>query len=410
MIDLIQETARTLRAHALRFLLTSLGIAWGALLLTFLSAQMGGLRQHFISEVEEVGPKLIFMGPGMLLQSRVGERGSRKVELEAKDVNRLESLDQVEHSTPAIESWNVTVRRGSRTKLLNVFGYNADAGEVRNLRPAEGRFLTPTDVDRAARVAFIGVEAKQRLFGAEPAVGGRIEIFGCSFRVIGIGIAKGEQLVEANARDDLLIAIPYTTAQRLFEPNMRVEEFLVTPVERDQGDRAIRAARELTGLHRHFAPSQETALWSGNLWDTVKLLYGMFYALQGFFIVAGTVTLLVGAIGVMNIMLVVVGERTAEIGLRKALGARGRDIFLQFLAEALAIAGAASVLGVAGGFALLAAVAPMFAKGGIRIPLTPDPLTLVAVVGALFAVAVIAGVAPALRAARIPPAEALRAY
>src|SRR5262249_4626284 len=104
---------------------------------------MGGLRQHFISEVEEAGPKLIFMGPGVLLQSRVGERGSRKVELEAKDVTRLESLKQVEHLTPTIQSWNVPVRRGARTKLLNVFGYDADAGEIRNLRAAEGRFLSP---------------------------------------------------------------------------------------------------------------------------------------------------------------------------------------------------------------------------------------------------------------------------
>src|SRR5262249_5600799 len=105
-----------------------------------------------------------------------------------------------------------------------------------------------------------------------------------------------------------------------------------------------------------------------------------------------------------------VGERAPEIGLRKALGARGRDIFVQFLAEALAIAGAASAVGVGGGFALLAAVAPMFERSGIHISLVPDPLTFFAVIGALFAVAVISGVAPALRAARIPPAEALRAY
>jgi putative ABC transport system permease protein len=146
------------------------------------------------------------------------------------------------------------------------------------------------------------------------------------------------------------------------------------------------------------------------MWDTLKLVYGMFYALQGFFIVAGTVTLLVGAVGVMNIMLVVVGERTAEIGLRKALGARGRDIFLQFLLEALAVAGLAGGLGVAGGLLALRATAPAFAAAGIVIPTTPDPLTTLAVTAALVLVAVVAGVAPALRAARTPPAEALRAY
>jgi putative ABC transport system permease protein len=109
-------------------------------------------------------------------------------------------------------------------------------------------------------------------------------------------------------------------------------------------------------------------------------------------------------------MLVVVGERTAEIGLRKALGARGRDIFVQFLLEALAIAGLAGALGVLGGIALVRLTAPAFAASGIHIPATPDPLTIAAVGSALALVALVAGVAPALRAARIPPAEALRAY
>ena len=121
-------------------------------------------------------------------------------------------------------------------------------------------------------------------------------------------------------------------------------------------------------------------------------------------------TLLVGAVGVMNIMLVVVGERTAEIGLRKALGARGRDVFVQFLLEAVAVAGAAGGLGVAGGLLLLRATAPAFAAAGIQIPSTPDLLTTGAVTMALVLVAIVAGVVPAVRASRIPPAEALRAY
>ena len=124
--------------------------------------------------------------------------------------------------------------------------------------------------------------------------------------------------------------------------------------------------REVTGLHHGFDPQGDTALWASDLWDVIKLIWGMFVALQGFFIVAGTITLLVGAIGVMNIMLVVVGERTAEIGLRKALGARGRDIFVQFLLEALAVALLASALGIAGGLLAVRAIAPAFAGAESR--------------------------------------------
>jgi putative ABC transport system permease protein len=126
--------------------------------------------------------------------------------------------------------------------------------------------------------------------------------------------------------------------------------------------------------------------------------------------VAGTLTLLVGAIGVMNIMLVVVGERTREIGVRKALGARDRDVFLQFLSEAVLVALGAGVLGTLAGLALLRAAAPAFERAGIAVGVWPDPFTVGVVTGALVGVAVLAGVLPAVRASRVPPAEALRSY
>jgi putative ABC transport system permease protein len=408
--DLLAETLRSLRAHALRFLLTSLGVAWGALLLTFLSAQMGGVRTHFMTEIEELGPKLVFMGAGVILENRVGERGSRRVELDAEDVARVESLDSVERATPNLQLYGQPVRRGRRTKLLNVMGWDQDAEVMRNFRAAEGRFLSALDVERGTRVAFLGPEAKERLFGREPALGGWIQIGSQRFQVVGIAEPKGEQLSEVGNRDDLMVIVPYTTAMRWLQASDRVEEFMLAPRDRELGGLAIRQVRQLTGLHRDFAPTQETALWSADMWDTLKVIYGMFYALQGFFIVAGTVTLLVGAVGVMNIMLVVVGERTAEIGLRKALGARGRDVFVQFLLEAVAVAGAAGGLGVAGGLLLLRATAPAFAAAGIYLPTTPDLLTTGAVTVALVLVAIVAGVVPAVRASRIPPAEALRAY
>ena len=410
MRDLLAETFASLRAHALRFGLAALGVGWGALMLTFLSAQSGAMAEHFRHELEEIGPKLVIMGPGVILKNRVGERASREVELEPKDVTRIERLGVVEHASPNVELYNQPVRRGRRTKLLNVMGWDFDAAEIRNMHAAEGRFLSARDVAEAETVAFLGPRARDRLFGSAPAVGETIQIGSERFRVIGVGVPKNDQVMDASNPDDLMVVIPYTTAQRRFTQTEHLREMFMTAQHRELGGLAITEARELTALHRGFDARSDTAIWSVDFWDTLKVLFGMLFATQLFMAVAGTLTLLVGAIGVMNIMLVVVSERTREIGVRKALGARDRDVFLQFLTEAVVVALGAGVLGTAGGIALLRATASAFERAGIAVSTRPDPFTTLVVSGALVVVAIVAGALPAARAARVPPAEALRSY
>jgi putative ABC transport system permease protein len=410
MRDFFAETLGSLRAHRLRFGLAALGVGWGALMLTFLSAQSGAMASHFRHELEEIGPKLVVLGPGVILKDRVGERASREVEIEPEDVTRIEALELVEHASPSVELPNQPVRRGRRTKLLSVVGFDWDAAAIRNLSAAEGRFLSAQDVASAAPVAFIGPAAKERLFGAAPALGQTIQIGSQRFRVIGVAVAKKDQITDVGNPDDLMVIIPYTTAQRRFTHTERLHELILTAERRELGALAIEQARELTALHRGFDPRSDTALWSMNFWDTLKILFGMLFATQLFMAVAGTLTLLVGAIGVMNIMLVVVGERTREIGVRKALGARDRDVFLQFLCEAVLVALGAGLLGTLAGLALLRATAQVFERAGIAVGVWPDPFTVAVVTSALVGVAVLAGALPALRASRVPPAEALRSY
>jgi len=410
MRDLLIETLTSLRAHTLRFTLAALGVGWGALMLTFLSAQTGAMAAHFRHELEEVGPKLVILGPGVILKDRVGERASREVELEAEDVERIESLGVVEHASPSVELSNQPVRRGRRTKLLNVMGWDHDAAAIRNVRAAEGRFLSARDVAEAEPVAFLGPRAKQRLFGVAPALDETIQIGSERFRVIGIGVEKKDQVMDTMNPDDLMVIIPYSTAQRRFTKSERLGEVILSATQRELGGSAITQARELTALHRGFDPRSDTAIWSVDFWDTLRVLFGMLFAIQLFMAVAGTLTLLVGAIGVMNIMLVVVTERTREIGVRKALGARDRDVFVQFLCEAVVVALGAGVLGTLGGLALLQATAGAFERAGIAVAARPDPFTTAVVSGALVVVAIVAGALPAARAARVPPAEALRSY
>jgi len=407
---LIAEAFASLRAHALRFSLAALGVGWGALMLTFLSAQTGAMSEHFRHELEEIGPKLVIMGPGVILKDRVGERASRQIDLEPEDVTRIEALGVVEHASPSVELPNQPIRRGRRTKLLNVMGWDYDAAEIRNVHAVAGRFLSARDVAEAEPVAFLGHRAKVRLFGAASALDETIQIGSERFRVIGVGTEKADQLMDANNPDDLMVVIPYTTAQRRFTQTEQLREVIFSATHRELGGLAITEAREITALHRGFDARSDTAIWSVDFWDTLKVLFGMLFAIQLFMAVAGTLTLLVGAIGVMNIMLVVVNERTREIGVRKALGARDRDVFLQFLTEAVVVALGAGVLGTAGGLALLRATAPVFERAGIAVSTRPDPFTTAVVSGALVAVAILAGALPAARAARVPPAEALRSY
>ena len=410
MRELLREVLRSIGAHKLRFALTSLGVAWGALMLTFLSAQIGTMNQHFRHELEEIGPKLVIMGRGVIPHDRVGERMSRELDLEPQHVERIESLAIVEHASPNIELRNTVVRHERRIKLLEVVGWDDDGTLIRNIALAEGRFLDKGDISGARRVAVLGAEARRRLFGAGPALGKTLDLNGMRFRVIGVSQEKGTQISNVGSPDDQLVIIPYTTAQRWLLQTDDVYELVLTAATREQSQAAIDAARGIVSLHERFDPGTDTSMWAMNYWETLKTLFGMFSALQLFFVVAGLVTLFVGAMGVMNMMLVVVGERTWEIGLCKALGARSRDVFAQFLLEAVIVSGAAGLLGTAGGIALLHATKSLFARGGIYLTGWPDPLTTVVITGSLVGVAIVAGVMPALRAARISPAEALRAY
>ncbi len=410
MMDLFIDTLRSLRAHALRFGLTAIGIGWGAFLLTYLSANMAGVSAHYDREMSEAGPRIIRISPGAVFKNRVGERGARQIEFEEEDLVSVETLREVEAVSPNLVSWSLIIRAGRRTKLFSVTGLGAEAGEIRNLVPASGRFLSPLDVERGARVAFLGHEVAKGLFGHASPLGRRVTIEGMGFRVIGVATSKADQLVGINGWDDWGIFIPYTTAQRWLHKTDKVQAFIYAPYTREQSWDTIDRTRALLGLHHDFQPDLDTALYVFNVQEPLKMIHTVLLGFQIFEIAAGVITLLVGAVGVMNIMLVVVGERTHEIGLRKAIGASRRDIFVQFLAEAVAVCGAAGVLGAAlgvGASQLMARYAPP--DGPLSSPPVLDPVTVTALAGSLIAVGIVAGVLPAFRASRIAPVEALRA-
>ena len=409
-MELLRETLRSLRAHAVRFALTSLGITWGAFVLTYLTATMQGFDAHFTRELEEAGPKVVLAWPGAVLKNRVGERGARSVEIENEDVAALAALDSIESASADISLWSQIVRAGGRTKLFKVDGISDASAAIRNLVPREGRMISKGDVERSARVVYLGAVAAERLFGATPPVGRRLQVESITFRVIGVNQAKGDQMVGFNGWDDWAVFMPYTTAQRWLVRSDKLEQVAFAPTTREGSWDAVRATRELLGLRHAFPPDLDTALSFFNIHDILQIVYQLFFGLRIFLVTAGLVTLLVGAVGVMNVMLVVVGERTNEIGLRKAVGASDRAIFVQFLAEAAAVCGISGVAGTLLGIAFTRIVAALVPKQGPLSNVTVlDPFILTLMTASLIGVGVVAGMVPAIRAARIPPAEALRA-
>jgi len=405
VVDLVLATLRSLSAHKLRFALTSLGVAWGVLVLTFLSGSMDGFDRYFHAQITKVGPKIVYVFPGAVLKQSVGNRGARPIELEREDVERMRGLDAVEYASPNVELGARILRAGRRTKLIPTFGMSPGAAQIRSFNPAEGRFLSPADVESNERVVYLGAAAAERLFGRETGlIGKSLHIDSLRFRVIGVGQKKGDQLVNVGRRDDEVAVIPITTAQRWLTNDDIVSQVVIAPRKREEAATTIGLVRGLIGMHHGFDSDEETALVFFDISEALQLIEVMGLGLRIFLVATSLVTLLVGAVGVMNIMLVVVSERRTEIGLRKAIGASRRAIFVQFLAETLAATLIAGAAGLACGWLAIAVFGGGDGPGAIWVP-TNAIFVFVTLVG----VGLVAGLLPAVRASKVEPSIALRA-
>ena len=407
--DMLIGTWQSLRGHALRFTLTSLGIVWGTAMLTLLLSYTDGYEQHFTRQIEKVGPRVVYTFPGVQLKDRVGERGARPVELENEDADHVAALASVERSSPNLWVGLTAHRSGRTTKLLWTYGVTQEMAAIRSIEVAEGRFLEAEDVDEARRVVFLGAEAAKRVFGRQTAVGRRVHIDSLPFRVVGVARRKGDQIVNMGPNDDELSLVPVTTAQRAFVRDDRAGVLMFAPTRRELSGVAIGHVRQVLGLRHGFRPADERALDFFDIQEAVRIIDALGIGLRVFLSSAGLVTLIVGAVGVMNIMLVVVGERTREVGLRKAIGASDRDIFVQFLAETTVVTVSAGALGALLGWLAVGWLASLLPSDGVMAirPLL-EPSTSLGIAGMLVLVGIASGVLPARRAARIDPAISLR--
>ena len=346
MRHVLGEALSALRHYRLRAGLTTLSIVWGVASLLLLLAYGRGFGEALNRAWDQTGKNLIVVFPGQTGLQAGGERAGRRILLEIDDVRALEE------GVPAIEAVSPECRRflpvGYLHRLRNysVCGVYAAFERIRSMEVEVGRFLSTEDVDQRRRVAVIGANLVKELFGGQPALGRELRIAGARFQIIGV-LRKKTQITNYTTPDDMSVFIPYPTLSTLVDTRY-LGDIVILPVSNQFRSRWVSEIRTALARVHHFNIRDERAV-TINDWNEFRaIIDGLNLGLNIMLTVIGALTLSIGAVGVMNIMLVSVTERTREIGVLKALGARRKHILAQILFEGLAITVSGAVAGFLG--------------------------------------------------------------
>jgi putative ABC transport system permease protein len=408
--DLLQESYNAMRHNRRRTALTMLGMAWGIATVVMLLAYGDGFGRACANIFANFGTKLFIVVPGRSSMQSGGEKAGAQIRITLEDIDLLTTnIPQITHITPSCGK-QATMQYDNRSFTMPVNGEYPNTFAIRALSLAQGRFYNPEDEFQRARVAVIGSETKDKLFSGRNAMGEHIRIDGISFEVVGVLAAKMQ------AGDDNInrvVYVPFTTMSDLKDTHYLDSVWF--NYETNDYERIEQSARYIMATQHKFNPTDRRALFVFNLMEQVHQFEIITIGLKILLGFIGTLTLGIGGVGLMNIMLVSVTQRTREIGVEKALGARRRHIFFQFLAEALTITFIGGLLGIflayavalsVGRLTLYSAMAKHAEGGDIRLMI--NPITLVVAVLILSAVGLISGMVPAIRASRLDPIEALR--
>ena len=410
MRDLLQEAYAAMRHNRRRTALTMLGMAWGIATVVMLLAYGNGFGQACANIFANFGTKLMIVVPGRTSMQAGADKAGQQIRFTMDDVETLTTnLPQITHITPEVAK-QCNIQFDTRTFTFGVTGNYPNVDSVRALKLGQGRFYNMQDEMQRARVTVIGSEAKEKLFSGRDAIGERIRIDGLSFEVIGVLSAKMQE-----GDDDInrAVYVPFTTMSDLKDTHYL--DAIWFNYETPEYERLEQATRDVLAVGHKFIRTDRRAVRIFNLMEQVHQFEVITIGLKILLGFIGTLTLGIGGVGLMNIMLVSVTQRTREIGVEKALGARRGHILAQFLAEALTITFIGGALGVilayavslsVGRLTLYSAMATNAEGGDIRLIIAPG--TLLVAILILTAVGLVSGMIPAVRASRLDPIEALR--
>ena len=408
--DVLREAYSAMRHNRRRTTLTMLGMAWGIATVVMLLAYGDGFGQACTNIFAQFGTKLMIVVPGKTSMQAGGQKAGIPVRLTMEDVDILTtSIPQITHITPEVGK-EASMQYDTRSFNFQVTGNYPNVYSIRALRLAQGRFYNQEDETERARVTVLASEAKEKLFSGRNALGERIRIDGISFEVIGVLAPK---MQEGDSDINRVAFVPFSTVRDLKDTHYLNSIWF--NYETTEYTRLEQSVRAVMAIKHKFNQTDRRALLVFNLMEQVHQFEVITLGLKILLGFIGTLTLGIGGVGLMNIMLVSVTQRTREIGVEKALGARRRHILIQFLAEALTITFMGGVLGVmlayavalsVGRLTLYSAMAKNAEAGDIRLAIHVGTLIVATLI--LTMVGLISGMIPAVRASRLDPIEALR--
>ena len=402
--DSFKEILDTLLRNKSRTLLTGFGIFWGLFMLLAMLGGGQGLKSMLSQNFEGFATNTVILVENNTTKPWKGLKEGRYWVLSYKDVDRLKLMvPELDVVTPVVSRWGQTATYDKQSANCSVKGVKADYKSIETPKILYGRFINETDVVQERKVCVIGRRIYETLFpaGGDPC-GTYIQAGPVYYRIVGVDVSSGNMSI--NGRADETVTIPLTVAQKIFRRGNDVDLICLTGKPGVQMSTLATRIRTIVAREHLFDPSDEQALMQINTEQLFSIVDNLFRGLNFLILLVGLGTLLAGAIGVSNIMMVTVRERTTEIGIRRAIGATPRDILGQIMLESVTLTLVAGMFGIVVSVLVPAGADAMKPDAGFQISFW----TAIAAALLLAALGVLAGLAPATRAMSVKPVDAMR--